>query len=226
VQALGTLSSSIAHELGQPLAAIMQNAEAAEIMMRKPNPDLTELQEIVKDIQRDDMRAGEIISKLRSLLKRRELEFATVPVDALVLDTAALLRMDAISRHVALECACDAGVPAVRGDRVHLTQVLLNIVINAMDAVATLPAERHVVKMHARLTPAGWVEISIEDRGPGISEELKKRIFEPFFTTKATGTGLGLSVSRTIVEAHQGRLLVESDGKNGTTFRLLLPVAS
>jgi two-component system, LuxR family, sensor kinase FixL len=226
VHALGTLSSSIAHELGQPLAAIMQNAEAAEIMLRAPTPDLPELREILRDIQRDDMRAGDIISRLRSLLKRREMDFATIPVDTLVQDAGTLLRTDAISRQVVLECSCDAGVPAVRGDRVHLTQVLINIVINAMDAMAGMPAERRAVKVHARVTTAGWVEISVEDRGPGIPEDLLKRIFEPFFTTKTTGTGLGLSVSRTIVEAHNGRLMVDRNTHGGATFRLMLPVAA
>ncbi len=222
ISVLGTLSSSIAHELSQPLGAILANAEVAETLLRAPQPDLEELRAIVTDIQRDDRRAGDVISSLRSLLKRREMSFAEIQLESLVQDVAALLRMDALSHHVELDCACDAGMPVIRGDRVHLTQVLINLVINAMDAVADMPAERRPVKVRAYIAEPGWVEVSVSDRGPGIAPENMKRIFEPFFTTKASGTGLGLSVSRTIVDAHHGRLTAENNPDGGATFRMRL----
>jgi C4-dicarboxylate-specific signal transduction histidine kinase len=224
VSALGSLSSSIAHELGQPLGAILTNAEVAETLLKKPQPDIQELTAIVTDIQRDDLRAGEIISSLRSLLKRRELEFAELRVENLLHDLALLLRLDAMSRQVLLECHGDPGLPPIRGDRVHLTQVLINIVMNAMDAVAGMPAERRKVSVRARGAGANHVEIEIADLGPGIPADVLPRIFDTFFTTKRSGTGLGLSVSRTIVEAHRGTLTASNAPEGGAIFRLRLPL--
>jgi PAS domain S-box-containing protein len=224
VSVLGTLSSSIAHELGQPLGAILTNAEVAEKMLKAPQPDIEELRTIVQDIQRDDLRAGDIISSLRSLLKRRELEFAEIRLDNLVHDLALLLRLDAMSRHVLLECRCDPGLPAIRGDRVHLTQVLINIVMNAMDAVAQMPAERRKVGVQARRAGHDAVEIEIEDSGPGIPAGELPRVFDPFYTTKKSGTGLGLSVSRTIVEAHHGTIAARNSPAGGAIFLVRLPI--
>jgi PAS domain S-box-containing protein len=222
VSVLGTLSSSIAHEISQPLGAILTNAEVAAMLLKNPQPDFEELRAIVVDIERDGLRAGEIINSLRSLLKRRQLAIGEILPENLVQDVATLVRMDAASRNLTLESRCDAGLPMIRGDRVHLTQVLINLVINAMDAVADLPAERRRVSLLAQIVEPGWMEIAVEDQGPGIAPEIMKRVFDPFFTTKTSGTGLGLSVSRTIVDAHQGQLLVENNREHGATFRLRL----
>jgi C4-dicarboxylate-specific signal transduction histidine kinase len=224
VSALGQLASSIAHELSQPLGAILRNVEAAEMLLQDANPDLQELRDIVADIHRDDRRAGQVIERLRALLKRRQLEFQPVAVDALLQDVTSLVRADALARGVELESDTVRGLPPVRGDKVHLSQVLINLVVNAMDALADAPAARRRVALRAQNGTPGWIEFSVTDSGPGISPEAMTRIFEPFFTTKASGMGMGLSVSRTIVEAHGGRLSAENLADRGALFRFMLPV--
>jgi len=226
VSVLGTLSSSLAHELSQPLGAILLKAEAGELLLKRESPDLEEVRQILADIRRDDHRAAEVIDRLRKLLKRRLLELAPVAVDTLFNDVAALLKADAIARHVALECVVQSGLPPVRGDRVHLSQVLINLVVNALDAVASLPIDARHVTMQARREGNGLVEFSVTDTGPGIPQEQLAKIFEPFYTTKPNGMGMGLSVSRTIMEAHGGRLWAGNAPAGGAVFRVVLPVFS
>jgi signal transduction histidine kinase len=223
VTMLESLSTSLAHELRQPLSAILLNSQAAEMLLNRPRPELEELREILAEIVRDDRRAAEVIESMSKLLKRRELEFAQVSVDALVRDVAALLKADAAARSVALICGCEPELPPVRGDRVHLSQVLINLVVNAMDAVASQPPTRRQVTLHASALEDGRVQFMVSDTGTGVPEPLMTRIFEPFFTTKATGMGMGLSVSRTIAEAHGGELWAENSGNGGATFHLRLP---
>jgi signal transduction histidine kinase len=223
VSLLGSLSSSLAHELRQPLSAILINSQAAEMMLKQPSPELEEVRKIVADIVRDDRRAAEVIDSMSKLLKRRELEFAQVSVDALVRDVAALLKADAAARGVALTCGCEPELPPVRGDRVHLSQVLINMVVNAMDAVAAQPPTQRQVALRASALEDGRVEFQVTDTGTGVPEHILGRIFEPFFTTKATGMGMGLSVSRTIAEAHGAELWAENSLDGGATFHLRLP---
>ncbi len=221
VSVLGTLSSSLAHELSQPLGAILLNAEAAELLLQRPDPDLGEIRQILADIRRDDSRAAEVIDRLRKLLKRRLLEFAPISVEGLLQDVVGLLKSDAMARHVALSSVTTAELPPLRGDRVHLSQVLINLVLNGMDAVAELPPEKRRVILRARLDGEA-VEVSVSDSGPGIPPDIIAKVFEPFFTTKPSGMGMGLSVSRTIVDAHGGRLWAENAPDGGAVFRLLL----
>ncbi|HEX5765320.1 MAG TPA: ATP-binding protein [Woeseiaceae bacterium] len=224
VSALGTLSSSLTHELSQPMSAILINTRLGAQLLKGPNPDLEELRQILDDIRRDNQRAIEVIDHLRSLLKRRSLDFTPVSVERLLEDTSALLKSDAIARNVRLECASDAGTGMVHGDVVHLSQVLINLIINAMDAVADLPDGRRHVSVRACTIDGSWVELAISDSGRGIPPDSLGRIFEPFYTTKAAGMGMGLSISRIIVEAHAGRIWAENGGY-GTTLRVQLPLA-
>jgi C4-dicarboxylate-specific signal transduction histidine kinase len=226
VSVLGTLSSSLAHELGQPLGAIALNAEVAEMMLRNANPDLVELREILADIRRDDRRATEVIDRLRSLLKRRQLDLVPLSVSAMVQETAALLRSDAIGRGVTLEFETDAALPLIRGDKVHLSQVLINLMVNGMDAVGNQPPSRRKVTLQSRAPEPGWVELVVTDTGPGIPADALGKVFEPFFTTKENGMGMGLSVSQTIVHAHGGRITAENGADGGAVFRVMLPVFS
>lgn len=225
VSTLSELSGSLAHELNQPLGAILRNAEAAEILLQSPTPDLAELRAIVADIRADDQRAAAIIERTRAMLKGKTLELQSVSLPALARDVLALARADAGTRRVTLEFAVPEGLPPVRGDRVQLSQVLLNLVVNAMDAVCTAPAEARRVSVAARAGAGGTVEVSVADSGPGIHPELLPRVFEPFVTTKAHGMGIGLAVSRAIVEAHGGRLWAQSDPGGGATFRFTVPLA-
>jgi two-component system sensor kinase FixL len=224
VSVLGTLSSSLAHELAQPLGAILLNAEAGELLLKKPNPDLDEIRQILIDIQRDDRRAAEVIEGLRRFLKRRQLDFADVPVGTLIQDVATLLKSDAIARSVTLEFESDPGLPVIRGDKMHLSQVLINVLMNGMDAVAGQPPARRQVRLNAKPDGNGNVELTVCDSGKGIEPAVMAKIFEPFFTTKSVGMGMGLSVSRTIVEAHGGRLWAENGEEGGAMFRVLLPI--
>ena len=225
VTTLGQLASTLAHELRQPQVAILTNVEAAQMLLQGPNPDLQELREILEDIHRDDRRAGQVIDRLRAMMKRRPTEFEPVAVDGLVLDVSSLLRGEAATRGVALSAEIHSGPLVVEGDRVLLTQVLINLTLNAMDAVSGAPPERRRVVVQTRSTGDGWIEVAVSDCGTGVSPELATRIFEPFFTTKNSGMGMGLSISRTIVEAHGGRLQVENNAEGGATFRLAIPVA-
>lgn len=222
VSVLGTLSSSLVHELSQPLGAILLNAEAGELLLQRPDPDLDEIRQILTDIRRDDIRAAEVIDSLRKLLKRRQLEFAPVCVEALVQDVAVLMKSDAIARNVTLDCRSEAALQ-VRGDRVHLSQVLINMIMNGMDAVADMPSSMRHVSVQARANGGGQVELAVIDSGTGVPDPIMPRIFEPFFTTKAAGMGMGLSVSRTIVDAHGGKLWAENRAEGGATFRVTLP---
>ncbi len=225
VSLLGQLASALAHELSQPLGAILRNTEAAEYVLASAAPDREELKAIIADIHRDDRRAAEVIDRLRALLKRRQMDLQPVGVEALLEDVIALVRSDAASRHVSVECAVEPGLPEVAGDRVHLSQVLLNIIINAMDAVMELEPHCRRVSVSARAAGASCVEIDVADSGAGIAPDNLARVFDPFFTTKAAGMGMGLSVSRTIIEAHDGQLTAASGESGGALFRVTLPVA-
>jgi two-component system sensor kinase FixL len=223
VSLLGQFATSLAHELSQPLGAILRNAEAAGMLLTAPSPDHEELMEIVADIQRDDRRAREVVERLRSMLKCREAEPQTVAVDSLIQDVVAIAQSDAVSRGVMLEHRSSPGLLPVCGDRVQLSQVLLNLVVNAMDAVAGAPAAAQMVTLESRAGDDGEIQICVSDRGPGIPAELARKVFEPFYTTKSSGLGLGLSISRSIAEAHGGSLTVENGAQGGAAFCLRLP---
>jgi PAS domain S-box-containing protein len=225
VSMMGQLASALAHELNQPLGAILRNAEAAELFLQHDPPDLDELRAILVDIRKDDQRAGDVIERLRAMLKRRSIEPRVLAVGDLLRTVAALTRSDAVARHVQFEFEAVPGLPAVMGDRVHLQQVLLNLVLNAMDAVEGAPAGQLKVAVRARRDDEGAVEVAVRDAGHGIPPEKLGLVFEPFFTTKANGMGIGLAVSRTIVEAHGGRIWAENNADRGATFRFTLPVA-
>jgi signal transduction histidine kinase len=224
VSTLGELASSLAHELNQPLGAIMRNAEAGELFLQDPSPDLDELRALLADIRKDDQRAGAVIDRMRGLIKRRESERTLLDLNLLAGEVFSLVRFEAETRRVELTLEIAPGLPSVQGDRVQLQQVLLNLLLNAMDAVSGNPLVRRLVSMGARLV-GERVEVNVSDNGHGISAENLRRVFEPFFTSKPNGLGLGLPISRGIIEAHGGRLWVENNPTGGTTFRFSLPVA-
>jgi two-component system sensor kinase FixL len=225
VTMLGQLASSLAHELNQPLGAILRNAEAAELFLKSDQPDLDELRAIVADIRKDDQRAGDVIDRLRARLKRRQLDPRPVLLSELVDEVVALTRVDSATRRVGIEIDVPRDLPLVRCDRIHLQQVLLNLLLNGMDALASVADRERSLTVRARPSGGGFVEVAVSDNGQGIPAEKLGRLFEPFFTTKAQGMGLGLPISRTIVEAHGGRIWAENNTKSGATFHFTLPVA-
>jgi PAS domain S-box-containing protein len=225
VSMMGQLASALAHEINQPLGAILRNAEAAELFMENESPDLDEIRAILADIRKDDQRAGSVIDRMRALLKRQDLETRPLGLGELVGDVASLARADAASRQVKLDVDVAGGLPLVRGDRVHLQQVLLNLVLNGMDALNGVSPQDRCVSVTARLDGTQTVEIAVSDTGHGIPVDKLAHVFDPFFTTKPNGIGMGLPISRTIVEAHGGRLWAENNNGGGAAFRFTLPIA-
>jgi signal transduction histidine kinase len=226
VNMLGELSGSIAHEISQPLTAILSNAHAAQLLLGQSEPDLKELREILKDIVADDQRAAEVIRRLRQLLKRGEVQLQPLSANEIVEDVLKLLRSELIARSVTVHSELASRLPILRGDRVELQQVLINLITNACDAMADVPKAARVLTISTALDSNDFVRISVGDAGPGIAEGKLEQVFEPFFTSKANGLGLGLPVCRTIITAHRGKLWAEHNLARGATFQLLLPVTA
>jgi PAS domain S-box-containing protein len=223
VTMLGQLASALAHELSQPLSAIQHNVETAQILLQRDPLDMRLLREIIDDVLRDDRRAAEVLQRLRTWLKQGHINMEVVNINELAQDVVALVRADATIKHVAIELAVPGTLPPVRADRVHLSQVLLNLIMNAMEAVTAHTGVQRRVSVEAHVGADGCCEISVTDTGPGIPPDQLDRIFEPFVTAKPNGMGIGLSISRSIVEAHGGKLWAEN-GTRGATFHFTVPL--
>jgi signal transduction histidine kinase len=219
------LSASIAHELNQPLGAILNNTEIAELLLGSASPpNLDEIREILAEIKRDDQRASEVIKRLRSLLTKAEAQTEEIDLNDTVREVFGFLSAQAASRNVALNSIFPAQVVRVIGDRIQLQQVILNLVVNGIDAMAeTTAGERRIVSRTVLVN--GVAEVSIADCGPGIPSDELPHLFKPFFTTKEDGMGMGLSIARTIVEAHGGKISAGNQIDGGAIFRISLPVA-
>jgi signal transduction histidine kinase len=220
----GELTATIAHEINQPLGAILANIEAAEVMVKSPGLDLQEIGEILADIRRDDVRASEVISRLRSLLKKAPFELKRIDLNEVAQETIGFLSALAIARDVDLTSLI-APIPLpIQGDQVQLQQVILNLIVNAMDAMSAMPSSERRIKL-STARDGNSARLTVSDVGPGIPVDQLKQVFEPFFTTKPQGMGMGLSIARTIVEAHGGQLSAENQAGRGATFRIDLPLA-
>src|ERR1700722_2307739 len=222
--AAGELSSSIAHELNQPLGAILTNAETAELILKSPSPDLTELKDIVADIRRDDQRASEVIHRMRSFLRRTPFELRDVDLNDIMREVFDFLATQAASSNVALYFDAFPESFPIKGDAVQLQQVILNLVVNSIEAMSAMPYGRAVIG-RTDLNGGSSAIVSISDVGPGIPSKELNEIFDPFFTTKKRGMGIGLSIARTIIQAHKGRIWAENQAEGGAVFRLSLPLA-
>ncbi|HEV2327529.1 MAG TPA: ATP-binding protein [Verrucomicrobiae bacterium] len=225
VSTMGQLASALTHELNQPLGAILRNAEAAELFLQNRPPNLEEVRAILTDIRRDDKRAGNVIDRMRALYQRRSLVLGPLDLSELVADTVALTQTDAAARHVKVQWETPPQLPAANGDRVHLQQVLLNLILNGMDAMTAVPKVRRLLTIRVSESKNGNLQVAVTDQGTGIAPEDAGRIFEPFFTTKMNGMGMGLAISQTIIEAHGGDIWVDSKGTEGTTITFILPPA-
>ena len=221
----GELAATISHELNQPLGAILINSETLDAILQSPAPDLSELREIVADIRRDDQRASDVIRHLRALLRKSPLELNDIDLNDPVRETVQFFSALAVARSVELNSSVAPIPMPVRGNRVQIQQVILNLIVNALDAMSTIPEDQR------RLTVVGarvdrFAEVSVSDTGPGIPPDKLKEIFDPFFSTKEKGMGMGLSIARTIVEAHGGQLTAENRAGRGAMFRMRLPLVA
>ena len=222
---LAEQSGALAHELSQPLAAILTNAQAARRLLDQSPLDLDELRAALDDVIKNDKRAGTVIHRLRELLKKSSAVLQPVDLNEVTREVLDLTHSDLLLRRMPITTALSPGIPPVLGDRVQLQQVILNLVINACDAMSTVaPAERDLTLTTA--ADDGFVQIAVADRGVGIPEGQLDSVFDPFVTNRAQGLGLGLTISRSIVLAHRGRIQAENNADGGATFRCFLPVAN
>jgi signal transduction histidine kinase len=221
----GELSASIAHEINQPLGAILHHAESAEIILDSVEPDMQEIREIFADIRRDDKRASEVIRRLRALLKKSPVEVQDIDLNETIREVLAFVAVQAKELNVTLESALAPSTLCISADRIQLQQVILNLIINSMDAIAERADGQRKIVSRSRRTANGLAEFSISDSGPGIQANKLRYLFEPFFTTKAQGMGMGLSVARAIIDAHGGRIWAENQAAGGAAFHVTLPLA-
>ncbi|WP_349627520.1 ATP-binding protein [Bradyrhizobium sp. MOS003] len=217
----GELTASIAHEINQPLGAILTNAETAQVILKSPSPDMAELNEIVGDILRDDRRASEVIRRMKSLLKKAPFELKSLDFNDLVGETVELVL--GVGRKVELVSVITPEALPILGDRIQLQQVILNLVTNGIDAMKEIPTENRIISIRTARVEK-FAELSVSDRGPGIPEDKLKEVFDPFYSSKADGMGMGLSIARTIIEAHNGQIRAENRDHGGASFRIRLPI--
>jgi signal transduction histidine kinase/ABC-type uncharacterized transport system substrate-binding protein len=221
----GELAATISHELNQPLGAILINSETLDAILQSPAPNLPELREIVADIRRDDQRASDVIRHLRTLLKKSPLELDDIDLNDPVRETVQFFSALAVARSVDLNSSISPMPLPVRANRIQVQQVILNLIVNALDAMSTIPEDqRKLTIVSARVDK--FAEVSVSDTGPGIPPDKLKEIFDPFFSTKEKGMGMGLSIARTIVEAHGGQLTAENRAGRGAMFRMRLSLAA
>jgi len=223
VTTLGELTTSIAHEINQPLAAIISNADACLGWMGREAPNLSAARSSVEWIIEDAIRASEVIRRIRALAKKGEIEMVPLDINEVVKDVIALVTRELVSHRVTLRTELTAGLPRIVGDRIQLQQVIINLVMNGIEAMDAVTDRARELLIQSSKDDAGHVQLAVTDCGVGIAENDADRVLDPFFTTKSTGLGMGLSICRSIVEAHGGRLSMVHKSGPGATFQFALP---
>ena len=223
VSTLGELSAALAHELNQPLTAILCNAQAGQRFMAQTPPDLEELRTILADIAADNLRAGAVVSRLMGLFKKGDTIQQVLDINALIEDVTQLLRSEFITKQVSLLLHLSADLPKTMGDPVQLRQVLLNLIMNSIEAMTTSASGSHQLRISTNLHDANNLEVAVRDTGPGIVPQMLGQVFESFVTGKPHGLGIGLAISRTIIAAHGGRLWADNASEGGAILRFTLP---
>ena len=223
VSTMGELTASLAHELSQPLSGILTNAQAAQRLLRMPSPDLVELRDVLADIVDDDKRAADVIQRLRDLLRKSELSRKPFELNGMIHEVVRLLGSDAVIRNVTCMLELHPEPVFVIGDRVQLQQVVLNLLLNAMEAIGESDDGNRCIVVRTG-SELGAIHVAVQDAGPGLTDGAERRIFEPFYTTKPAGMGMGLSIARSIIQAHGGLIWATRNPERGATFHLALPV--
>ena len=222
LETMGQLTASIAHEVNQPVAATFANASAALRWLGRDPPDLVETRQALNRIARDGARAGAVIQRIRNLVKKAQPRDERVEINAAIREVIELTRNEAMKNGVSVRTDLAEGLPPVRGDRVELQQVVLNLILNAIEAMSDMsqgPRELHITTSE---TGAGDLLVAVRDSGPGLEPAIQENLFKAFQTTKPNGLGLGLSICRSIVENHRGRLWVTANSSRGTVFQFTL----
>ena len=220
---VGEITASVAHEVAQPMSAILSNVETAQHMLRQPHPDVPAVLEILGDIRKDDLRADAIVRRLRVLLRKRELHFEVADLSSIVSNAVAVILPDAARRNVAIRTALEADLPRITADPVLLQQVLLNLLVNALDAMADTPQAARALVVQAERHDDTFVQVAVLDAGRGIAPEHEVRVFDSFFTTKPGGMGLGLSIAKSIVRMHGGEIWAQRRESGGAIFAFTVP---
>jgi signal transduction histidine kinase len=223
VMTMGELTASLAHELNQPLGAILNNAKAARRLLIAKTPDLDEIDAALDDIIRDDARAVDIVKNVRAMFQRGEAKMSPVDPRQLLFEVARIVNGDASRKEISWSLELPDALPAVLGDKTHLTQAVLNLVLNAFDSVCDGDGPRQVALRACQQAP-NEILVSVRDSGKGIDSKVMAKLFEPFFTTKPTGMGLGLVIVRSIIENHSGRIWATRNPDRGATLQFVLPV--
>jgi signal transduction histidine kinase len=224
--ALGEFAASIAHEVRQPHTAIMVNAKTCLRGIARTEPDLDDVKEALVDLLAAGQRAEEVIKRNRELFRHQKMEAVPLDINDVISETIALVSSRLRESHVTLATSLTGALPAVDGDRIELQQVLVNLISNAIDAMELVPPDSRRIDISSALTSEPFVQVTVKDRGAGLEGVDTKRMFMLSYTTKPTGSGVGLSVSRAIVEAHGGRLWAEENAGGGATFCFTIPVRS
>lgn len=224
VATMGELAASLAHELNQPLTAILINAQTAMRSIKGNSPDFGEIIDILEDIIADDRRAGEVIKRLRCLFKKGKMEMLAVNMNSLIKDVVSIVNSEVIFRGTSIKLMLDKDIPKIFGDRIHLQQVIINFILNASEAMKGISVPAREITISTSRENKNRVTVGVSDSGVGIDEENFNRLLEPFYTTKPSGMGMGLSINRSIVEAHAGRLWAENNPDRGVTFYFTLQV--
>jgi C4-dicarboxylate-specific signal transduction histidine kinase len=223
ITTIGELTASIAHEVNQPLAAVVANADACVAWLARETPDLAEARTAAERATQGATRASEVIARIRSLITKATPEKSRVQINRVIEQTAALAERQAANNHVTIRLELSPDLPIVFGDSIQLQQVILNLVVNGIEAMTTVTDRPKMLVLRTEPESKCQIRVSVQDSGIGLTEEVKGRLFEPFFTTRAKGMGMGLSISRSIIEAHGGRLWAESNGSDGATFQFTVP---
>jgi len=224
VSTMGALTASLAHELNQPLSAILNNAQAGLRFLTAPHPEIPEVHDALKDIAQDTRRAGEVIRQMRALVRKDEPKLQPLDLNQLIQDVVRLLHSDIVIRRTRIALELQTGMPPIRGDNVQLQQVMLNLLLNAFEAMREVPERNRLVTVRSRLLDLSFGQVEVSDAGTGFSPEGLLKLFEPFRSSKKDGLGLGLSISHSIIEAHRGRLWAENSPAGGATLYFTLPL--